>query len=134
MNDQEKETAAYPTPGCAASSRIRSALASFPGVKSLRFLRPLGFLGLCGLAIGGALGVDWPILGLSEAVEKALNRHASIGAAEARLESTQGLLTAGPHSSKSHFRFPVGKLALWTVTGIPAVARSGRVCLRFTTN
>src|SRR5687767_6879623 len=29
-----------------------------------------------------------------------------------------GTATAGPLSSKSHFRFPVGKLALWRVTGI----------------
>src|SRR5687767_6879622 len=116
MNHQKKETAAYLIPRRAAR-RIRSALASFPAGKSLRFLRPMGFLGLCGLAIGGALGSDWPILGLSEAVERALNRHASIGAAEARLESTQGLLQQARFHPNPTFVF---QLENWRFGGLPA--------------
>ena len=133
MNDQEKETAAYPTPGCAASSRIRSALASFPGGKSLRFLRPLGFLGLCGLSVGGAVGADWPVLSLREAIERALNRHAQ-----------SVLLRPGwkaPMACCSRLAFiqiPLSfsswKTGALEVAGVPAVARSGCLCLCFPTN
>jgi cobalt-zinc-cadmium efflux system outer membrane protein len=74
-------------------------------------------MGLCGLTIGGAVGADWPVLSLSEALERALNRHASISAAEARLESTQGLLQqAGFHPNPTF----VFQLENWRFGGSPA--------------
>ncbi len=117
MNNQERGTVAYRSPRLAASSGSASATASRSRRKPLRFLRLLGILALCGFSSRGALGADWPVLSLREAIERALNRHAAIGAAEARLESTHGLLQQARVHPNPSFIF---QLENWRFGGVPA--------------
>ena len=62
------------------------------------------------------MGADWPVLSLREAIERALNRHAAIGAAEARLESTHGLLQQARVYPNPAFVF---QLENWRFGGLP---------------
>jgi cobalt-zinc-cadmium efflux system outer membrane protein len=117
MNDQEKETVANPIAGRDASRSINSALAPLSRRKILRLLRPSGLLAAIFLSIRVALGAEWPVLSLKEAVERALNRHAAITAAEARLESTHGLLQQARLYPNPSLIF---QLENWRFGGVPA--------------
>jgi len=72
---------------------------------------------LSGLWITPAFGEDSPILSLADAIEKALNRHAAIPAADAKRQSAEGLAVQNRFRPNPTFTF---QMENWRFDGLPA--------------
>jgi outer membrane protein, heavy metal efflux system len=72
---------------------------------------------LSGLLTVPALAADLPVLSLTEALERALSRHALIAAAESRLRSAEGLVVQARAHPNPAFTF---QMENWRFEGAPA--------------